>query len=288
MKIIDVFNSKKKTLYSFEFFPPKTNEGEKKLFQTVNELQKLSPAFISVTYGAGGSTREKTFEICDIIQNHYKLTTMCHYTCVGSSKDDILTHLNYISSKKINNIIALRGDPPKEQGKFIKHPNGFSNAAELIEFIKMNEFKFCIAGGCYPEKHPDSPTLDDDIRFLKKKVEKGAEFLITQLFFDNDKFKIYMDNLLKYDIDVPVIPGIMPITNYKQIQRFKDLADCSIPKNLIDKLELYQNDLGEFLKYSIEFTVNQCEELKKMGVPGLHFYTLNQSDATIQIMKLLS
>jgi methylenetetrahydrofolate reductase (NADPH) len=288
MKIIDIFNSKSKTLYSFEFFPPKTIEGEKKLYQTVTELQKLSPAFISVTYGAGGSTREKTFEICDTIQNQYHLTTMCHYTCVGSSKDEILTHLNYIQSKKIDNIIALRGDPPKEQGRFIKHPDGFSNASELIEFIKMNEFNFCIAGGCYPEKHPDSPTLDDDIAFLKRKVEKGAEFLITQLFFDNNKFKFFMDKVLKSDIITPIIPGIMPITNFKQIQRFKDLADCSIPSNLIDKLELYKDDLGEFLKYSIEFTVKQCEELLKMGVPGLHFYTLNQSDATIQIMQLLS
>ncbi len=287
MKIIDILNDKKETNFSFEFFPPKTAEGEKKLLSVVSELKELNPGFISVTYGAGGSTREKTFEICDIIQNQYNITTMCHYTCVGTDAAEILQNLNLLESKKISNIIALRGDPEKSQGKFVKHPNGFGNASELIQFIKNNQFKFGIAAGCYPEKHPDSPTLEDDINFLKMKVDTGSEFLITQLFFDNTKFETYLEKCNKAGINVPIIPGIMPITNFNQIARFKELAECSIPEKLVTELEELKDDPSEFLKKSLDFTVNQCKELIKFGVKGIHFYTLNQSKATVEIMKLL-
>jgi methylenetetrahydrofolate reductase (NADPH) len=287
MKISEIYSKSTNPVFSFEIFPPKTKEGDIKLLNTVSELKKLSPSFISVTYGAGGSTKDKTIDLCESIQSQFQISTMCHFTCVGASSSEVKGTLQIIESKKIENVIALRGDPPKDQGIFIKHPNGFANGTELIEFIKKEKFPFCIAGGCYPEKHPDSPTLEDDIKFLKKKVDTGAEFLITQLFFSNKRFQVFLSKTKNAGIDVPIIPGIMPITSFSQIERFKGMANCEIPNALVTELEQLKDHPKEFLEKSIEFTVSQCRELLKMGVPGIHFYTLNQSMATIEIMKSL-
>ncbi len=287
MKISEIYYKSTKPIFSFEIFPPKTSEGDSKLLNTIADLQKLSPSFVSVTYGAGGSTKDKTIDLCESIQSQYKITTMCHFTCVGASSQEIRNTLQVIESKKIENVIALRGDPPKEQGIFIKHPNGFANGIELIQFIKKEKFSFCLAGGCYPEKHPDSPTLEDDILFLKKKVEAGAEFLITQLFFSNQLFQSFVNKAKVAGINVPIIPGIMPITSYSQIERFKSMANCEIPDDLVNELSILKDNPTEFLQKSISFTVSQCKELIKMGSPAIHFYTLNQSRATIEIMKSL-
>ncbi|MBK8394836.1 MAG: methylenetetrahydrofolate reductase [NAD(P)H] [Leptospiraceae bacterium] len=287
MKISEIYYKSTKPIFSFEIFPPKTSEGDSKLLNTIADLQKLSPSFVSVTYGAGGSTKDKTIDLCESIQSQYKITTMCHFTCVGASSQEIRNTLQVIESKKIENVIALRGDPPKEQGIFIKHPNGFANGTELIQFIKKEKFSFCLAGGCYPEKHPDSPTLEDDILFLKKKVEAGAEFLITQLFFSNQLFQSFVNKAKVAGINVPIIPGIMPITSYSQIERFKSMANCEIPDDLVNELSILKDNPTEFLQKSISFTVSQCKELIKMGSPAIHFYTLNQSRATIEIMKSL-
>jgi methylenetetrahydrofolate reductase (NADPH) len=287
MKISEIYSKANKPVFSFEIFPPKTVDGDAKLISTVSDLKSLSPSFISVTYGAGGSTKDKTIDLCERIQSQFQIPTMCHFTCVGASSIEIKATLKIIQSKKIENIIALRGDPPKEQGVFIKHPSGFANGKELIQFIRQEKFPFCIAGGCYPEKHPDSPTLDADIQFLKQKVDAGAEFLITQLFFSNQLFQQFLEKIKITGISVPVIPGIMPITSFSQIERFKGMANCEIPQELVQELTLLKDHPSDFLKRSIEFTVSQCKELLSMGVSGIHFYTLNQSRATIDIMKSL-
>lgn len=287
MKISEIYYKATSPVFSFEIFPPKTIEGDNKLLSTVADLKKLSPSFVSVTYGAGGSTKDKTIDLCESIQSQFQITTMCHFTCVGASSQEVKNTLQVIESKKIENVIALRGDPPKEQGVFIKHPNGFANGTELIQFIKKEQFPFCIAGGCYPEKHPDSPTLDDDILFLKKKVDAGAEFVITQLFFSNQLFQNFQKKARSVGINVPIVPGIMPITSFSQIERFKSMANCEIPDDLVNELSLLKDKPAEFLTKSISFTVDQCKELLNMGVPAIHFYTLNQSRATIEIMKSL-
>jgi methylenetetrahydrofolate reductase (NADPH) len=287
MKIIEIYQSANKPVFSFEFFPPKTKEGEEKLKTTISDLKKLNPAFVSVTYGAGGSTRDKTIDLCAEIQNQYSITSMSHFTCVGVNKKEIKDLLVLIQSKKIENVIALRGDPPAGQGKFSKHPDGFSHATELTQFIRSEGFDFCIAGGAYPEKHPDSPTPEDDVFFLKCKNEAGASFFITQLFFSNQLFYQFLEKVRSAGVTAPIIPGIMPITNFSQIQRFKDLANCYIPQDLITELEQLQDDKVEFLKRSLLFTVEQCKDLLKKGVSGIHFYTLNQSSATIEVMKQL-
>ncbi|MCB1176724.1 MAG: methylenetetrahydrofolate reductase [NAD(P)H] [Leptospiraceae bacterium] len=287
MKIIEIYNNSTKPVYSFEFFPPKTPEGEEKLKGTIKDLKELNPAFVSVTYGAGGSTRDKTIELCSFIQDNFSITSMCHFTCVGADKNQIRQLLKLIESKKIENVIALRGDPPAGQGKFLKVPDGFGNATELTSFIKSEGFQFCIAGGAYPEKHPDSPTPEDDIHFLKLKNEAGADFFITQLFFSNKLFFEFLGKAKNAGISAPIIPGIMPITNFNQIQRFRDLANCYIPDDLVKELEKVKENKDEFLKISLQFTVNQCKDLIANNVKGIHFYTLNQSDATIQILKQL-
>jgi len=287
MKISEIYSKTNNPVFSFEVFPPKTSEGDTKLINTVSDLKKLSPSFISVTYGAGGSTKDKTIDLCENIQAQFKITTMCHFTCVGANSQEVKSTLKVIESKKIKNVIALRGDPPKDQGVFTRHPGGFANGTELIEFIRKEKFDFCLAGGCYPEKHPDSPTIEDDILFLKKKVDAGAEFLITQLFFSNQLFYNFLNKTKAAGINVPVVPGIMPITSFNQIERFKSMANCHIPDDLVNELSLLKDKPSDFIDKSIEFTVKQCKDLLGKGVSGIHFYTLNQSRATIEIMKSL-
>lgn len=287
MKIAKIYKNKTAPVFSFEFFPPKTPEGDEKLVATVTELKALNPGYISVTYGAGGSTKDKTIDLCSKFQSEMGITAMCHFTCVGASRNEIRENLKLIQSRKIDNIIALRGDPPKGEGVFKKHPDGFANATELIGFIKEEGFDFGLAGGAYPEKHPDSPTLELDIEYLKMKVDAGAEFLLTQLFFVNSIYASFLEKTKKAGIHVPIIPGIMPITSFNQIQRFKEIANCEIPMDLVLKLEKVKNNSEEFDKISRDYTVQQCDELLKMGVDGIHFYTLNQSKSTIKIMKEL-
>lgn len=287
MKIIDKISKLNRACFSFEFFPPKTDEGDRKLLNVIGELKELSPDFVSVTYGAGGSTKEKTFSICEKIQKDFQILTMSHYTCVNADKEEIKSNLNKLKSIGIENLIALRGDPPKDSGKFQKHNDGFGNATELIGFIKEEGFEFGIAGGCYPEKHPDSPTPQEDVLNLKKKVDSGAEFLITQLFFDNNKFYDFLNLTKKTRINVPIIPGIMPITSFSQIEKFKTMADCAIPDKLISDLLKVKDKPDEFKKISIEFTVSQCKDLLSNNSYGIHLYTLNQSNATLEILKLI-
>ena len=283
MKIIDKLK-KEKISISFEFFPPKTKELEDALFKTIEELKPVNPTFVSVTYGAGGSTREKTRDIVKKIHEDTGLTVMAHLTCIGHSKQEIRQILEDYKNIGIENILALRGDIPISFDKKDIPLDGCKYASELVSFIKDNFGDyFCIAVASYPEGHPESPNLERDIYYFKRKVEAGASFSITQMFFDNAYFYDFLDRCEKVGINIPIIPGIMPITNFNQIRKFASLCGATIPEEVVKLFEKYADNPEETKKIGVEFATKQCEDLLKNGVKGLHFYTLNKSDATIQI-----
>lgn len=283
-KIIHVLQKKKPT-FSFEFFPPKTEEAERQLQHTILHLKNLNPDFVSLTYGAGGSTQAKTEEWVNKIQNQFNILTMAHLTCINTNKEKILSLLDQYQKKSIKNIMALRGDLPQNQTlQFMD----FRYASDLIFYIRKNySNSFSIGAACYPEKHPEAKNLEEDIENLKIKVETGVDFLITQLFFENKKFFYFRDQIRKRGIHIPLIAGIMPITAYKQIERFTKMAQCSIPNSLLLKLDKYKHSEEDIKKVSIEFSIEQCKELLQMDVDGIHFYTLNQSLATVEILKAI-
>ncbi|MBW7856890.1 MAG: methylenetetrahydrofolate reductase [NAD(P)H] [Leptonema sp. (in: Bacteria)] len=275
-------------VFSFEFFPPKNSEGEDLLMHTIRELKPLNPGYVSVTYGAGGSTRSKTRDWVRSIQNDFGIAAMAHLTCVGASRDEIRSILDDLYSDGIRNIMALRGDPPKGQDSFAVHKDGFRYASELIEFIRSTGYDFSIGAAAYPEVHCEAVSAKQDLINLKTKVDAGADFLITQLFFDNQKFFDFRSKAIAAGISIPLIPGIMPITAFRQIERFTLMAGCSFPEDLIDSLTSVQDAPDQLLKLSLDFSLNQCEELLKNEVPGIHFYTLNQSKATATILDRLN
>jgi methylenetetrahydrofolate reductase (NADPH) len=287
MKISDKLKKVKRSI-SFEFFPPKTPEGEKELFKTISELQNINPTFVSITYGAGGSTRDRTRNIVKKIHETTDLDVMAHLTCIGHTKEELKEILDDYKNIGIENILALRGDIPLDKEEEIKKINGCKYANELVEFIKKN-YKdwFSIGVAAYPEGHPESPNLERDIYYFKKKVEAGADFAITQMFFDNRYFYNFMELVQKENINIPIIPGIMPITNFKQIRKFALMCGATIPETLVKRLEKYENNPEELAKVGIEFAIEQCIDLLKNGVKGLHFYTLNKSKATLEIYKAI-
>jgi methylenetetrahydrofolate reductase (NADPH) len=286
MKISDIFKSQDQT-FSFEFFPPKDEIAAVDFGINVGQLLKLSPSFVTVTYGAGGSTHERTFALVDFLQNKIGLTTMAHYTCVNASRDKVATDLDYLQQIGIENLMLLRGDPPKGQGKFIPHPQGFAYSSELVAFAKQR-FPFCIGGASYAEKHPESITLDNDLQNLKKKVEAGVDFLITQLFFINDHYVDFVKRARAIGINNRIIPGIIPITSFSQIKRFGQMSGSVVPQELIDQMEPYQDNHEKIYQIGMDFAINQCCELLKLGAPGIHFYTLNKSRATVEIFEALT
>ena len=276
--------SKKFTL-SFEIFPPKTPEGEISLYSELDLLAKYSPDFVSVTYGAGGSTRDKTLEIALKIKDNYNMSPLVHFTCVGSSKEDIKQYIDTVKNNGIDSILALRGDPPKGEIDFKPHPNGFSYANELISYIQsLGDFSIGVAG--YPETHIQAADSKTDLDNLKRKVDLGAEFVITQLFYDNDKFYEFYDRCIKIGINIPIVPGIMPVTGANQILKSISLSNSSIPKNLKNIIEKNHND-ESFIKYGLDFSTEQCSHLKKFGAAGLHLYTINKSKPVIEIINHL-
>jgi methylenetetrahydrofolate reductase (NADPH) len=285
MKITEIFKSQSRT-YSFEFFPPKDEISAVDFGINVGQLLKLNPSFVTVTYGAGGSNQERTFALVDLLQNKIGLQTMAHYTCVNASKTKIETDLAYLKGIGIDNLMLLRGDPPKGENKFTPHPEGFAHASELITFAKSKQ-DICAGGAAYIEKHPEAKDLDEDLNNLKKKVEAGADFLITQLFFDNS---LYLDFVKKADIlniDCRIIPGIIPITTFNQIKRFTQMSGTSIPDAITEAMNSYQNEPNKIYQIGMDFAIQQCRDLLIMGAPGLHFYTLNKSRATIEIFETL-
>jgi methylenetetrahydrofolate reductase (NADPH) len=287
MKISDIFEQKERT-FSFEFFPPKDEISAIDFGVNVGQLMKLSPSFVSVTYGAGGSNSDRTFALVDYLQNKTGLTVMAHYTCVGASKAKVIEDISYLKSKNVNNLMLLRGDPPKGTNDFVPHPDGFAYASELIEKVS-SEFKntFTIGAGCYPEKHPETATFDDDILHLKEKTNAGADFLITQLFFDNDIYFNFVDKVRKAGIRCRVIPGVIPITSYSQIERFFKLSNTKIPDLLMDKVKSAKDNPKRILRTGIDYAIEQCKNLIENGAPGIHFYTLNKSSATVEIFEAI-
>jgi methylenetetrahydrofolate reductase (NADPH) len=273
--------------FSFEFFPPKTDEGTVKLLQTLEELASLEPGFVSVTYGAGGSTRDRTVEIVTRIKRETGIEAMAHLTCVGHTRDELRELLRRLSDAKVENVLALRGDPPQGQRAFEVVEGGVQNASELVRFIREEDFNFCLGGACYPEGHVETQSRDDDLRHLKEKVDAGLDFVITQLFFDNAFYFDFVERARRIGINVPIVPGIMPITNYEQVHRFTRMCGATVPMRLALQLERVKDQPEALVQLGVAHATVQCMELLSRGVPGIHFYTLNKSPATRMIVSAL-
>jgi methylenetetrahydrofolate reductase (NADPH) len=285
MRLDQIFLRGKPTV-SFEFFPPKSDEGWTSLYQTIEHLKPLKPSYVSVTYGAGGSTRAKTVELCGKIQNDVGIDTMAHLTCVGHTADEVGGILDSLWSAGVKNVLALRGDPPSG-GPWTKTPGGFEHADELVGYVKArNDFFVSCAG--FPEGHPQCLNLTRDLEHLKGKVDRGAGAVVTQLFFDNTDFLRFRDDCRRIGINVPIVAGIMPIGNVSQIKRFVTMCGAKIPHRLLTKLESLEKNPDDVYKAGIEYAVNQCRDLIFHGVEGLHFYTLNKSPATVDIVRQLN
>jgi len=283
MRIADIYRSNTFGL-SVEVFPPKTEQGDSTLYETLDRLKRYAPAFVSCTYGAGGSTRNRTVEICQNIQQRFNLVATSHFTCVGSTREELVEWLEYASDNGIQNIMALRGDPPRGETAFQAVAGGLQFANELVELIRERHPELGIGVAGYPEKHPEAPSLDVDLANLKRKVDAGADAVYTQLFFDNARFLEFRDRCVAAGIDIPIIPGIMPITEFGRIKRITAMCGSVIPAELATKLEAAQDDLGAQFEIGVDFALQQCRELIDAGVPGMHFYVLNRSEACARIL----
>ena len=286
MKITELFTHTPRT-YSFEFFPPKNEISAVDFGINVGTLLKLTPSFVSVTYGAGGSTQERTFALVDYLKNKIGLNTMAHYTCITASREKTLRDLQALQQMGMENLMLLRGDPPAGETAFTPPADGFKYASELIAFVKAQGFDFCIGGGAYPEKHPDAASIDDDIRHLKDKVTAGAGFLITQLFFVNETYFNFVTQCQQAGITCRIIPGIMPVTSYSQLMRSTRMSRAAVPPELEDRIRTYENNPKKMYQAGMDYAIQQCRDLLLMGAPGLHFYTLNKSRATVEIFETL-
>ncbi|MBK8574551.1 MAG: methylenetetrahydrofolate reductase [NAD(P)H] [Elusimicrobia bacterium] len=275
-----------RTLFSFEFFPPKTDEDVRHLLETARTLKTLNPAYISVTWGAGGGTRRKTLDLVSTIKNDIGIESMAHLTCVGAGRRDIDEILEDIHRRGVENILALRGDPPKGAVAFVAHADGFLHADELVAHIR-HQSDICLGVAGYPEGHPESPSLDRDLDCLKRKVENGADFIVTQLFFNSADFLRFRDKTVARGIRQPIVAGIMPITNVSQVKRFTTLCGAKIPAPLNEALERVQENSDAVVQLGIDHATQQCRDLLKEGVQGIHFYTLNRSHSTEKILRRL-
>jgi len=285
MRIIDIIETHKPA-FSLEFFPPKSDEETAQLFRTLKDVRRLNRAFVSVTYGAGGGTRDRTLQIVEQAKSKIGLESAAHLTCVGHSRTEIKEILDELIHSGIENVVALRGDPPKAEPHFAPKPDGFRYASELTAFIRKS-YPLCIAVAGYPEGHTDSPNKETDWAHLEEKVKAGADLIITQLFFENTHFFDFERHMRGRGVSVPIIPGIMPITNFQQILRFTKMCGASIPQKVADDLRAIQDEPELVQRYGIELATKQCTELLDHGVPGIHFYTLNKSRATQEIINKL-
>jgi methylenetetrahydrofolate reductase (NADPH) len=282
LKIKDILQNTR--TISFEFFPPKTADGLPEVFQALGRLKPFRPDFVSVTYGAGGSTRAFTEEITIRVKEEAEVEVMAHLTCVGQTKGEVHGVLQRLESAGIDNVIALRGDPPRGQQGFLPTDGGFKHATELIEHIRRG-FRFGIAAACYPEGHVESPDQATDLEHTKLKVSNGAEFLITQLFYDNSRFFDFLDRARRAGINVPIIPGVLPILNTRQIRRFTALCGARIPPTLDRQLDKFADDDDAVRDLGVEYATKQVKELWDNGVAGVHFYVLNR---TYSVSKILT
>ncbi|MER3442847.1 MAG: methylenetetrahydrofolate reductase [NAD(P)H] [Meiothermus sp.] len=273
-------------VFSFEFFPPKTPEGEQQLFQTIAELRPLSPGFVSITYGAGGSTHKRTVEWVRRIRE-LGLEPLAHLTCAGSSREEIAALLDELATCT-DNVLALRGDPPKGATAFAPTEGGFRYANELVAFVRERQGdRFALGGAAYPEGHPESVSLEADLQNLRRKVDAGLDFVITQLFFNNALYFGFVERARRAGVTVPILPGLMPITNLAQVRKFMDLCGASIPGPLLSRLESVADDPQGVLEVGVEHATKQAAELLAAGAPGIHFYTLNKSPATRRVLENL-
>lgn len=286
MKIDKIIKESEKSI-SFEFFPPKTEQGEITLFETIDKLSVFNPSYISVTYGAGGTTKDKTISIIERITKNTNLTVMPHLTCVGATRDETAEIVEHYKSIGIENILALRGDPPMGVTEFPFVEDGFDYAKDLIEFVETYK-SFCISSAAYPEKHKESPNTEFDMIYTYQKVEAGANFLITQMFFENKFFYGFLDRADMMGIKVPTIPGIMIITDLKKIRQLAQMCATSIPQRLSELIDKYSDNPEDGRKAGIEYTTEQCRDLIKHGVKYLHFYTLNRWEAVTEIINNLN
>ncbi len=287
----------KRPVFSFEFFPPKTEKGEEVLWRSLEQLAPLGPDFVSVTYGAGGSTRARTIELVGKIKKQLGVEPMAHLTCVGATRDELARVLDQLGEHDIENVLALRGDPPQGQDRFEAAAGGLRHASELVAFIRERG-PFCVGAACYPEGPPEAADAATDLMHLKAKVDAGADFLISQLFFDNNSWHAFERRAIEAGITVPIIPGIMPVTNFEQIRRFTQMCGASLPAALQRRLESVADDPQEVFWAGVSYAAHQCRALlqppvsdpftqPRPGVPGIHFYTLNRSPATRAIFEIL-
>jgi methylenetetrahydrofolate reductase (NADPH) len=283
---IDEILEERRPVFSFEFFPPKTEEGQDQLKGALAELKKDEPSYVSVTYGAGGSTRDRTVEITKWIKQELGIEAMAHLSCVGEPVERLREILDEVRDAGIENILALRGDPPQGETEWTPHPEGLGSSPELIELIS-DSYDFTVGGACFPEVHPEAPSLEHDLDFCKRKVAAGASFLITQLFFDNELYFDFVKDARSAGIDVPIIPGIIPVTNFAQIVRFTNMCGASIPDGLHRELAARADDPDAVKDLGVAYATAQCADLLARGAPGIHFYTLNRSPATRAILAAL-
>jgi len=283
---VDELLANKRPVFSIEFFPPKTEEGLVQLFETVAALKPLAPDYVSVTYGAGGGTRDGTVEVSERIRSEYEIEVMAHLSCVGETQEGLAAILERFATIGIENVLALRGDPPRGEEEFIPPPDGLSSAAELTGFI-AERHPFAIGGACFPEVHPEATNLDADLDYLKTKVDAGAKFLITQLFFDNRVYFRFVDEARAKGIDVPIIPGVIPIASFGQVARICDLCNASIPDDLSASMQALGGDAEAEALLGVAYAARQCDELLARGAPGIHFYALNRAPGTRAVLAAL-
>jgi methylenetetrahydrofolate reductase (NADPH) len=286
MRIDEIIQSSGEPVFSFEFFPPRTPEGEVTLRETLALLGDLSPSFVSVTYGAGGTTRARTVEITKWIKQELGIEAMAHLSCVGEPVERLREILDEIGQAGIENVLALRGDAPRGETEWTPHPGGLNYSTELAALIS-EDYGYCIGAACFPEVHPEAADLASDLRFLKEKVTAGARFLVTQLFFDNELYFDFVREARAVGIDVPIVPGIMPITNVKQITTITGMCGATIRPGVMAELERRADDPDAVLQFGVAYAAQQCADLLRRGAPGIHFYTLNRSPATRAILSSL-
>jgi methylenetetrahydrofolate reductase (NADPH) len=286
VRIDEIISGADEPVFSFEFFPPKTDEGEQNLRTALEDLSQFEPDFVSVTYGAGGATRGRTVQVTNWIKQHLGIEAMAHLSCVGSTREELELILDGIAASGIENVLALRGDPPRGETEWKAHPGGLHYSTELATLI-AERYPFAVGAACFPEVHPEAPDMAHDLRFLRQKVDAGASFLITQLFLDNDLYFHFVEEARAVGIEVPIIPGVMPITNVSQIKTMTGMCGASIPARLLEALEWRAGDPDAVLQLGVAYATLQCAELLARGAPGIHFYTLNRSPATRAILSAL-
>lgn len=287
MKVADAYGPGRFGL-SFELFPPKTEASEEELFRHLEELMSFEPSYVTCTYGAGGSTRQKTLEIVERVKLRYACPVASHLTCVGSTADDLRAYLREAQQRGIQNIVALRGDPPKGEIEFRPVAGGYCYACELVELIHREFPQFGVAVAGYPETHREATSPEADLDFLKRKVDAGADVVITQLFYDNADFFRFRELCAKADIRVPIVPGVLPVTNLTQIRRITSLCGARLPSRFIAALEAHEASVDDQFEVGVQFATEQVQGLLDAEVPGVHFYVLNKSPATARVLRTVA